>query len=97
MVSDLFPIRPKYGRHPELIIQARRIVKFGVDLDSRQVDVVGLEQGAVGKPGGAEQLRLRQLEQSNVGPVEDDPRQVHVGPADILFDSKRLGRHRRGS
>ena len=56
-------------------------------------DVVAIEDPGVGEAAGAEQLGFRDLEEANVGAVEDDARKIHVGPADIVFDDVRRGGH----
>ena len=83
---------PDVGGHGQVIVQARRVVELGVDLHPGEEDVVLVEHRPEREAGGAEELRLRQLEEPDVGPVEDDAREVHVGPADVLFDDE-WGRH----
>src|SRR2546430_3371213 len=50
---------------------------------ARQKDVVAVEHAGVGEAAGTEQLRLGDLEEPDVGPIENDAGEVHVGPPDI--------------
>ena len=65
-------------------------MELGVHLDPGQVEIEPVEQRAVRQPGRTKELRLGQLEEADIGPVEDDPGRVHVGPADVLLDDERV-------
>src|SRR3989441_9209764 len=88
--STLFPYTTLF-RSP--VVESRRPVELAVDGLARQENVVAVEHLRVGEPACAEQLGLRDLEEADVGAVEDDPREVHVGPADVILDDEWLGGH----
>src|SRR5256885_477778 len=76
------------------IFLPRKAVHSEFYLPARQKDVVAVEHAGVGEAAGTEQLRLGDLEEPDVGPIENDAGEVHVGPPDILLDDIRLGGHR---
>src|SRR6059036_2848303 len=81
---------PRKAVHAEFF-EPGRPEEFGVHRLAGQPDVELVEELAVGETGGAEQLRFGDLEEADVGTVEDDAREVHVGPADVLLDDVRGG------
>src|SRR6267154_5592009 len=70
-------------RHAQPVVQARWEVELAMNGLARQKDVVAVEHAGVGEATGTEQLRLGDLEEPDVGPVENDAGEVHVGPPDI--------------
>src|SRR2546426_12741820 len=68
---------------------------FRSDHLAGQKDAVAIEEIGIGQPAGPKQLGLGDLEETNVGPVEDDAGGVHVGPPHVLLDDERRGQHKR--
>src|SRR5690349_609278 len=81
-------------RDTETVVQTRGPVELAMDRLAGEEDVVAVEDLRVSEAAGTEQLRFGDLKESYVGAVEDDAREVHVGPADILLDDERCGGHR---
>src|SRR5438132_1228313 len=88
---------PDVRRHPEAVVEAGRPIELAVNHGPREPHVVAIEDVAIGEPGGAEQLGLRDLEEAEVRRVADDPGEINVRPAHVLFDDMRVGGHARGT
>src|SRR5205807_8160263 len=58
-------------------------------------EVVAVDHGGVGDAALPQQLRIRDLEEADVGAVEDDPGEVFVGPADVFLDDVGCSRESR--
>lgn len=79
-----------YGRgHAQFFIQARRRVEIRREVYTRQPTVKCVEDFAVGRASGAEQLRFGNLDKADESSVADDACRVDIAPTDVLFDSKR--------
>ena len=79
---------PDVGADFEQVVEPRGAAEVAFEVGARQPDVQFVEHHAVGEAGGAEQLRLGELEEAYVSTVEDYPRGVNVAPADALLDAK---------
>ena len=60
--------------------------EVALDAHARQPDAQHLEEETVVQPGGPQQLRFGEPEESEVRLVVDDARGVNVLPADVLLD-----------
>ena len=81
------------GRHPQLIVESRRVHEVGFQVNPRQPDPESFEDLAVGHAGGAEELGFGDLEEPNVGSVEYDASVVYIGPTNVLVDDERMSGH----
>src|SRR5207248_11513713 len=84
---------PDVRRLAQPVIQASRGIELAVHRLAGEKHVIAIEHLRVREAAGAKQLRLGDLEKTHVGAVEDDAREIHVRPADILFDDERRDAH----
>src|SRR5205823_7769587 len=82
-------------RYAQPVVEAGRPVELAMDGLAGEEDVVAVEHAGVGEAARPEQLRLRDLEEADVGAVEDDPGEVYVGPADVFLDDVGCSRQSR--
>lgn len=88
--------------HAKPIVEARRPIELTVHHRPGKPHVVPVEDIVVGEARRAEQLRLREFEEPQIGAVAKDAGEIYVRPTDVFFDNVRLGgqtpprRDRRG-
>ena len=68
-------------------VELRGVAEVALEVRARQPDVQLVEHHAVRQPDRAEQLRLGELEESDISAVKDDACRVYVAPADALLNT----------
>src|SRR5688572_17887187 len=77
------------GDDLEPLVEQGRREEFRVHDLPREPHVVAVEHLLEWKPGGPEDLGLRQLEEPYVRAVADDAGEIDVAPSDVLGDDER--------
>ena len=83
---------PDVRSDPQAVVETRGPVELAVHRLAGEKDIVRVEHACVGETAVPEQLGLGDFEQPHVGPVKNDPREVYVRPADVLFNDERCWR-----